>query len=304
MQGGVSVNKLVFDIGGTFVKYALMDMEAKIYEQGKVKTPLDSLDSLLNVIESIYKTYEGNIDGLAFSMPGNIDVDTGQIYTPGRLKYNANINFIDALHSRINLPVAIENDGKSAALAEVWKGNLSDCQDGAVLILGTGIGGGFVHNRKLLKGKHFFSGEVSFLLTDSQHIAKETMFAWNGSTTALIFQVCAKKGLDIKDVDGKKIFNWILEGDEECKEILSSVCHQIAVQIYNIQCFLDPERICIGGGISKQPLLIETIKKKLDELYKTIPFDFPHVEIAPCRFYNDSNLIGALYNYKLHFNNK
>lgn len=295
------MKKLVYDVGGTFIKYALMDDDANIYEKGKVATPTDTSEHFMDVIESVYNLYKNQIDGLAFSLPGNIDVKTGHIYAPGALLFNANTNFFDLIHTRIDLPVSVENDGKSAALAELWKGNLKDCQDGAVLIIGTGVGGGFIHNRELLKGKHFFSGEVSFLMTDFENLDFAHMFGLKGSVSGLVKEAAARKKLDPMDLDGKKIFAGIEAGDQDFMAALDVIARNIATQIYNIQCFLDPERVCIGGGISKQPLLLEKIRVHLNGLKERIPFPFPDVDITTCAFYNDSNLIGALYNYKIHY---
>ncbi len=290
---------LVFDIGGTAIKYALMDEAAKIFEKAEMKTPLDGLEAFLDAIESVYQKYADQVSGIALSMPGNLDSKTGQINTPGALLYNANINIIEKLSERISIPIAVENDGKCAALAELWQGNLQDVQDAAVLILGTGVGGAFIHDRQILKGKHFFAGEVSFMITDPEKEGFERFFALKGSTTALIYQVAQLKQTDPTTLDGRKIFEWYESGDADCDLALDTLAKNIATQIFNIQCFLDPERVCIGGGISKQPVVIEKISTQLQALYDKIPIDFPKVEIAPCAFYNDSNLIGALYNFKL-----
>ena len=58
----------------------------------------------------------------------------------------------------------------------------------------------------------------------------------------------------------------------------------------------------IGGGISKQPIVVERIREKADEYFdqiKKIGMEMPRPKIDVCRFNNDSNLIGALYNYNL-----
>lgn len=55
--------------------------------------------------------------------------------------------------------------------------------------------------------------------------------------------------------------------------------------------------MAIGGGISAQPLLIELINKNLDEIYEHLGFDVYHPEIVACKFRNDANLIGALYQH-------
>ena len=72
--------------------------------------------------------------------------------------------------------------------------------------------------------------------------------------------------------------------------------------LFNIQAAVDPEKIAIGGGISQQPILHEYIQKSLDEIYEKMPIPIPRVQIVPCAYFNDSNLIGALANYKKTFN--
>ena len=159
------MSKLVLDVGGSAIKWAVMDDDAAILEKGEIKTPLDSFESFMKAVVELYES-KADIEGIAISLPGNIDVSTGYVYAPGALSFNANRNIVDEIHKYIKLPVSVENDGKCAALAEVWKGKLKDHKDGIVLIIGTGIGGGVVIDRKVLKGQHFFAGEFSYLITD------------------------------------------------------------------------------------------------------------------------------------------
>ena len=79
-------------------------------------------------------------------------------------------------------------------------------------------------------------------------------------------------------------------------------CDTLAMGLFNIQAAVDPEKIAIGGGISQQPILHEYIQKSLDEIYEKMPIPIPRVQIVPCAYFNDSNLIGALANYKKTFN--
>lgn len=295
------MKKLVLDIGGTLIKYAVMDKEAKIFQRGELPTPLDSIESLMKKITELYNSLKDEVNGIAISMPGNIDTKTGQIYSPGALAYNANVNIVDKIHEHINVPVSVENDGKSAALAEVWMGNLKNFKDGVVMILGTGIGGGIIKDRKIHKGNNFFAGEFSFILQDAKELDFNSAFALTGSTSALINEVSKKKNIDIKDLNGYKVFSMIEEKDSEVLEIFEKFTTNIAIQIYNLQCILDPEKFLIGGGISKQPILLEKIKENLEKIYEKIPFDIPHAVVDTCKHYNDSNLIGALYNYYLQF---
>ena len=57
----------------------------------------------------------------------------------------------------------------------------------------------------------------------------------------------------------------------------------------------DPEKIAIGGGISAQPLLIRMIREELEKICGMMPHEISVPEVTVCRYFNDSNLIGALY---------
>lgn len=295
------MRKLVLDIGGTLIKYAVMDNKAEIFQRGEKSTPLDKIESLMTTIKEIYEEVKSEVNGIAISMPGNIDSSNGYIYSPGALVYNENINIIDKIHEYIDLPVAVENDGKSAALAEVWKGNLSNCLDGIVMILGTGIGGGIIKDGKLHKGNHFFAGEFSYIMQDINSLDFNSLFALKGSTSALVREAANVKKVFPQSINGYDVFKWIGDNDSEVLKVFEKFTMSLAMQVYNLQCILDPEKVLIGGGISKQPILIEKIKTGLEKIYETLPFKIPHAVVDTCKYFNDSNLIGALYNYYLQF---
>lgn len=295
------MKKLVFDVGGSAIKYALMDNDANIYDKGSVVTPMDTFEHFLDVLKGVYEKYQDQIDGIAMSVPGTIDNEKGMIYAPGALTYNANQNLREAIHTFCNLPVAMENDGKSAALAECWKGNLSDYEDGIVIVVGTGLGGGIIKDKKLWKGQHLFAGEFSFVSLGTKVGFDGDIWAMKGSTSALIMETAQRKQVDPSTLNGVKIFEMIQQDDEDAKAALASVAKALAVGIYNLQCILDMSKVLIGGGVSKQPLFVEAIRQELDKIYGNLPFPIPHAQVETCKFYNDANLMGALYNYMITY---
>lgn len=291
---------LVLDIGGSSIKYATMNKDAEIFERGKVKTPRDTIENFIEAVGSIYDKYKDSVCGIAISMPGIIDSERGYTHTGGSLLYNNDKEIVKILQKRCNTKIAIENDGKCAALAEVWKGTLKDCKDGIVVVLGTGVGGGVIKDRKVHKGKHFFAGEFSFIRTeesDGENI--ENLWCMKNGSKALIKETAKVKGLKEEDLDGVKVFEYINNGDTEVLKVLDRFTQTIAVQIINLGCILDPEKVAIGGGISAQPILIDYINKNLNKNYDkfTMFGDIPRIQVEKCTFGNDSNLIGALYNF-------
>ncbi len=289
---------LVFDIGGTFVKYAKITLDGEIVYKSKIPTNnKEGLDVFIETLVEVYKQHQEGIKGIAVSTPGAVDVENGIIYNGGNLPFLHESHFRDLLSSRCDgLPVAVENDGKCAGLAEAWIGAAKDVQDAIVLAFGTGIAGAVIKDKKIHRGNRLVAGEVSFLINEMDRSKKPTIWAHQNSALLLGQLVERAKNLPVGSVDGEQFFEMVKANDEDCLEILADFCYKIAVQTYNLTLIFDPDIICIGGGISEQPRLIDEIKKQIDIIWE----DMPHIakpNIAKCAFNNDSNLLGALYNF-------
>lgn len=290
---------LVLDVGGTAIKYALMTEKLEFLEKGKIKIPRDSIENFIDNIGNIYDKYKNDIEGMALSIPGILDSDTGYMYTGGSLEYNTDKNMLKVLGERCKTKIAIENDGKCAALAELWKGNLQECENGVVILLGTGVGGGIIKDKKLYKGKHFFAGEFSFI-AGNINVMSNNDKEWWGSLNGLdgLLDDFAKvKNLNRNEIDGIKFFEYANNDDKDALEILNKFTYKTALAIINLQCILDADKYLIGGGISEQDILIKYIKKNIDDYHSQFEYFVPKPVVDRCKFRNDSNLIGALYNF-------
>ncbi|SKA73829.1 Sugar kinase of the NBD/HSP70 family, may contain an N-terminal HTH domain [Clostridium sp. USBA 49] len=294
------MNYLVFDVGGSAIKYALMNQKAEFLEKGQVPTPQDTIENFVNAIGGIFDKYKDRIEGIAISMPGRIDSDRGYAYSGGHLKYNYDKDICSILQKRCPVPITIENDGKCAALAEAWIGSLSDCNDAIVVIIGTGIGGGIIKDKKLHKGPHFTAGEFSYIITndiDTEGEVSKSLWGYEGGYLGLIKPVSERKNIPIEKLDGRKVFEMANNGDKDVLQILDSYCYKLVRQLFNLQYIYDPEKIAIGGGISSQDILMEYIQKNIEKLANSLPHNIVIPEVVRCKFRNDSNLIGALYHY-------
>ena len=293
---------LVLDIGGSAIKYALMTKELEFIEKGNIPTPMDNIESFVEAIGNLYDQYKDQIEGMAISMPGVIDSEKGYAYTGGHLEYNNGKEIVKILQERCKAKITIENDGKCAALAEVWKGSLKNYNDGVVIVLGTGVGGGIVRDKKIHKGRNFFAGEFSFMATninDAQNFKNFWGFV-NGSK-ALINAAAKVKNVPAEELDGYKVFEYANNNDEDILKVLDDFTNKLAIEIFNLQCVLDPDIFAIGGGISAQNILIEYIQKNVEKHHKSFEtFNVPKPKVVKCEFRNDANLIGALYNFIMH----
>lgn len=291
---------LVIDIGGTFIKYACMKEDMSILSRGKIKTPQNSREELIETIGCLYDEMP-EVDGISISMPGIIDSQNGYCAMGGALRYNDDFYLRDCLFQRCPVKIYMENDAKCAAVAEAAAGSLCDVEDGFVLIFGTMIGGGLIKNHQLQRGKHFSAGEVSYINTKRDGMpCAENVWGNRSGTPALCKMYAEKKGLPPEEIDGIMVFDAVNAKDADALECLQKFTLEIAIQLFNIQTVLDLERFAIGGGISAQPIFIEYIRNNLKTLYAECPYHVPQAEVVSCKFQNDANLIGALQSFLMY----
>jgi len=295
---------MVFDIGGTEIKYSVMDEQMNRTSAGSVPTPQDTQEHFLGALYTLYEPHRDEVEGIAAAIPGFVNTRTGFLTNGGALLYNAGTPVGPLIQEKCGCPVSLENDGKAAAIAELRAGALQGCTNAAVFIIGTGVGGGIIANGELVRGRDFTAGEYSFVNTnaDAWGDASKNM-ACQCSTRALLEWYRTRKGLPADaPMDGRIFFEAANSGEPEALEVLEQFCKAVAVQIFNLTVLLDVEKVAIGGGISKQPLLLETLRRVysgLFESYAVSPYmkGLPRTEIVPCAFSSEANQVGAMYAY-------
>lgn len=318
---------LVLDYGGSSVKYAIVSDDAVMTRNGSAAAPLNSLEEFLDSVAALHESVKEEVDGIAMSLPGFIDPETGMHFGSGvygDILKGHNVKML--VQQRCGCKVSLENDGKCGALAEAWKGSLSDVKNGAVLVLGSGIGGGVIVDGKVLHGRNTTAGEFSFLLTGRKGNLFDAGFASVG-IMGLTYMVCKRKNLDltIQDTapmmpifdavgagnypsfeeppkkikaDGKQIFQWVAEGDPIAVEVYREFLHSLAMICQNIQITLAPDRIVIGGGLSRSDMLLEDLRAEIDKVCKeSLIDDVMKAEVVRSKYMNECNILGAMYNF-------
>lgn len=291
---------LSIDVGGTAIKYGLLHEDGAILSTDSIPTPKESIEEFYAVLDEIVSPVSQTISGIAMSMPGRIDNQTGHVHTGGAIsRYMTNVPLGTLLSERYHLPVAIENDGKCAALAELWLGNLKDVESGAVMLVGYGIGGGIVLNRRLYRGIHDTAGEFCCMLTDYSKNITSSLFNTSNGIFGLLRPYAERKQIPADSITGKDFFLSLENQDKDAQQVFDHYIHHFVSGIFTLQAVLDLERICIGGGISKQELLIlalsDAVSKEFEHMPNYIAVHQP--QIVACAFNNDANLIGALKNF-------
>ena len=133
---------LAVDIGGTFIKYGLVDSSYQVVYHHKIPTLQSS--SLKEFFDYLCENIPGQeeIGKIGISCPGLIDKNNvvGSYGAP-RLHslYGANLN--EEMKKRTGIGAQAINDAKAAGLCELKLGNARGTRLSACLIIGTGGGG-------------------------------------------------------------------------------------------------------------------------------------------------------------------
>ncbi|WP_138418158.1 ROK family protein [Aquibacillus sediminis] len=283
---------LAFDIGGTFIKYGIVQENAVMTDNSKVKTP-KSMDQLLKVISDISEQYP-DVEGIAVSSPGAVS-DHGVIYGSSAIPFIHGPNMKELIAEYTGKTVHLENDANCAGYAEVWNGAAKGKHDVLVMVIGTGIGGAVIKDGEIHKGANLHGGEFGYMLLSSDFNGDDDTWSRVASTQALVRNVAKQKQVNEETLNGEKIFELAEQGDQICINALDRFYHLLAVGIYNLQYMYDPEIILIGGGISAREDLIEKMNEKLDQITSKIPLAKIKPSIDTCKFRQNANLLGAVY---------
>lgn len=319
---------LVCDFGGSSVKHAVVDERANMEHVGKVPAPLKGGDAFVEAVCGLYQKYQDEVEGIALSLPGIVDSEQGIHHGSGVYgRFLNEKNIIRLLRDCCHVNVSVENDGKCGALAEVWNGALSGVKDGVVLILGTGIGGGVIINGTIHRGLNFSAGEFSYALSDTRDFGLLNEAWMSIGMAGMTYRTCKRKNLDLSvqdagevlekydkifgdkfpkfeiapqkiRVDGKQFFRWLEEGDPETAGVYSEFLSALAGLIHNIQVCCGPERVVIGGGLSRVERLLPDLQMEMEKLYAACAVP-PAVRsvITRSKYLDECNLLGAMYRY-------
>ena len=286
---------IVFDIGGTSIKYSIMNKDGEFIESDSVKTPLQGECKTQEILVDVINAYKINYDikGVAMSVPGGID-DDGYIHFMGQVKDLQGMYLNKYIKEYTGLNCIYDNDVNCVAMAEKYKGNAVDNKNFVCITIGTGIGGGIFINNQLYRGYRGMAGEfginiLEHRLSRLEDISMKT-FSRLGSTYNLIDRVNKLKN---SNLDGIQVFELAKE-DKDVQELIEDFYFSLAVGVYNIVYNFAPEKILLGGGVSSREDLIENINRYLKLLNPEI---LDMVKIETCKFQNNSGKIGALYKY-------
>lgn len=280
----------VFDIGGSSVKYGRYSEEG-LSELGSFRTPgtfREMKEELLTVFLTMKARF--SMEGVAVSAPGAVDCERGIIGGLSAVPYIHNFEIRKELEVLFGTAVSMENDANCAALAELHEGAAKDADHVLFIVIGSGIGGAVIINRTLHKGRNLFGGEFGYMLLEGNKSMSSL-----GSPVHMARRYSEEKG---EDVEGSEVFRRADAGEALAIKHVDSLLDGLARGIFNLSCAFNPDRIIIGGGLSKREDLILQLQKRTESYLQGKGADGLEVNIVPCQFRSEANLIGAAVHFR------
>jgi len=282
--------KLGVDLGGTKIEAVLLDENFVVIERKRIPTPQNDYDKILDAMSSLVLDLSENISDftLGICTPGAISKQTGLIK-------NSNTQCLigrslkEDLENKLDKKISMENDANCFALAEATLGVASDFDLVFGVILGTGVGGGIVINKKLHSGRTNIGGEWG------HHTLHR-----NGNPC-----YCGKTGCVETYISGPSLENqWtLLTGKSQpLPEILSNIDNEIGKKwkdnflenfgygLANVIDILDPDVIVLGGGLSNIDFLYTEGK---ESVYNKVFSDLVDTPILQNKLGDSAGVFGA-----------
>jgi len=303
---------LGIDIGGTNLKFGLLNKRFDLIEDHSIKMPNSSdlnaiKDNLLNEIWKIANNYK--LSSIGIGVPGIIDNQGSIIVSPNIPAFNG-FNFLEFLKSSVpkkiglDIPIKLENDANIAAIAEMTLGSGADYDSFVFITLGTGVGGAIIINRKLFRGNHGSAGEVGHMIFNPSAKPKKREYR-----TGVLEEYLGKKAIvsyakrisnkypnsilnRIKKFDIISISDYADEGDELAILCMEKIGFYLGITIISIANLLDINHFIIGGGISKSS---DYFYNKAMEIAnkRALPHLQGIIKIEKAKFSSKAGIIGS-----------
>lgn len=269
------------DIGGTGIKVGLFDIEGNMLDKWVIATrKTDNGKDVLKDAADFIK--EKNLEkdfakeqilGVGVGIPGPIK-DNGDVLEIPNIGMGY-FNIEEEMSMMTGLRVKGGNDANVAALGEQWRGSGKGFMNMVLVTLGTGVGGGVIHNGKIVAGSGGAGGEIGHLPVNLNEeevcgCGKRGCLEQYASATGIVRlanQAVKRSTIPSKlrngnSISAKLVFDLAKQGDALALEVVDEACRYLGIALAGVAQVVDPEAFVIGGGVSKAgDILITHIKK-------------------------------------------
>lgn len=309
--------RLGIDLGGTNIACAVVDDES--YEMlGRAKTRTNAPRPAEEIFDDIAKICReamaqarvdiADIASAGLGTPGTVNAD-GVIEYANNLGFN-NVPAAQMLKERLggNIDVFVENDANCAALGEAYAGSGNGAKDFVAVTLGTGVGSGIISNGKIINGVNYAAGECGHMVIEvdgvpcscgrkgcweayasATALIRQTKESMDAHPDSIMHELAAKEG----KVSGRTSFDAMRMGDIAAIRVVNNYIKYVACGLINLVNALQPEIICIGGGICNEN---ETLMKPLRNYVQAERYSIHsklQTKIVKAQLGNDAGIIGA-----------
>lgn len=297
------------DIGGTTIKFALMDRQGTIEKKWMIPTNISEQGKYIpdeicySIRTSVDKDVLSEVAGIGIGVPGAISPNGEIVVQAVNLDWKQ-LPLKRIITDELGIDVCLLNDANAAALGEMWKGAACGKKNLLFVTLGTGVGGGIIVNGEVLNGCHSAGGEIGHIPIRSNENrlcgcggrnCLETFASANG----LILSMRKKlkmSGELWEEITPPIIFEKAAQHNVNAKEVLNEFIEILAQALAGIMNTIDVEEIIIGGGLSEAgEELLNPLKEKL-ETY-VFPQIKQHFSLKKALLGNDAGIYGAAYSY-------
>ena len=257
------------DLGATKIEYVLLDNNNKEVVRNRISTPGnydDTLLSIINIVKDLEKKKNKKLI-LGICHPGVTDKTTGLIKNAHNSQWLNNKNISKDLKKSLENSIYSENDANCFCLSEAYDGSASHYETVFGIILGSGCGGGFVINKKIISGSNGLSGEWSLnqmpqIANTNIKTGKKLDFSnrieghLSGKSIEKNFEIKFKKKLTAKEI----FFNYRMK-EKNANDFINDYKNKLARSLVIIITTIDPDVIVFGGGLSNEIDFLDETKK-------------------------------------------
>ncbi len=304
------------DLGGTNIRSALADCDGQVLQEARRASradhePEETLAEIRAAIEAVIAqagARPSQVAGIGIGLPGIMDSDAGVVHWSPNFPLWKDVPVAKSVGGPLGAPVAILNDAKCAALGELHSGAGAGARHMVMITLGTGIGGAFVVDGRLLIGPSGSIGEVGHHTIDPSGprcgcgnfgcweqfcgrdaIVDRALRFLQAGRESLLVDLCPDRG----DLTPATVAEAAAAGDLVALQVLAETGFYVGVGVANLINMLNPERFVIGGGIAQagEPLwgpLRRTVAAR------AVPLQARIAELVPSKLGDEAGVVGAL----------
>ncbi len=274
------------DLGGTKIYTAIASKGGDIIAE--VKTPTEASASKKRVFENVCRSIElacaqagiapSKLAAIGIGVPGPIDYATGTVRLCPNIPSWKKVPVRNLLQDRFGCPVTVENDARTAGLAEARFGAGKGVSHVFYTTVSTGIGGAIIIDGRIYHGASGVAGEIG-----QTRLPDGTVFEQAAAGPALkrLF------GISPEDIPAR-----LKAGDPSAQQALDHLTRLVGVWLANSATLLNPEIIVIGGGMANLgPCFFTPVKHYIKEYAFS---ESAKVKVVKAKLGGRSGVIGAL----------